>query len=282
MQIVPCPSGLVVEVRHLRTREAKILSDNKLVSSGKLVDSLLAACTTRTVDVGPAYGFSEVDWSKALLGDRYHALMQIRCASFGGEYDFKVRCERGECRHQFQQFVDLNELDVRPLSPESAATFRRDNRFETRIPSTVEYELVEVEDQETGIKKKVRRAKPDTGKKIWFKLLVGDDETRATVLQNKVKQGKTFIKSKTGEDAINAPLESLVARVVEIEGVESHRRRNFLEDLPLKDHLLLVKEFDRVDCGVDTDINVDCPACGWEQEVSLPLERNFFFPTTAT
>lgn len=281
MQVVECPSGLVVEVRNLKTREAKILADSKLASAGKIIDSLLGACTLKTVEAGPAYSFADVDWSKTLIGDRFHALMQVRIASFGEEYDFKVRCERGECKHQFKQFVNLLDLEVRKLPPESAKIFRDSNRFETRIPSTVTMEIVEIEDKETGNKTRKRMPKADTGTKIWFKLLVGEDESRAQVLQNRVKQGKSFIKAKTGDDAFNPALESLVARIIEIEGIEQHRRRNSLEDLDLRDHLLLVKEFDRVDCGVETDISVDCPACGWEQEVSLPLERNFFFPTTS-
>ena len=70
-------------------------------------------------------------------------------------------------------------------------------------------------------------------------------------------------------------------RVVEVEGVSPKDKRRFLEDLSMRDADFLVDEFDRVDCGVDTAIEVECPECFTLQEVELPFDRGFFLPGKA-
>jgi hypothetical protein len=40
----------------------------------------------------------------------------------------------------------------------------------------------------------------------------------------------------------------------------------------------LLSEFERVDCGVETTIEVECPDCGTRQELELPFEQGFFLP----
>jgi hypothetical protein len=51
----------------------------------------------------------------------------------------------------------------------------------------------------------------------------------------------------------------LAFRVSEIEGVEARERRKVIEELTMRDADFLVDEFDRVDCGVDTAIEIECP-----------------------
>jgi hypothetical protein len=70
----------------------------------------------------------------------------------------------------------------------------------------------------------------------------------------------------------------LAFRVVEVEGVDAKDRRRFIEDLTMRDADFLVDEFDRVDCGVDTTIEIECPECFATQEVDLPFDRTFFMP----
>ena len=54
-----------------------------------------------------------------------------------------------------------------------------------------------------------------------------------------------------------------------------------LLDMTHLDADFLVDEFDRVDCGVDTTIEVECPECFAVQEVELPFEKTFFMPGKA-
>ena len=62
------------------------------------------------------------------------------------------------------------------------------------------------------------------------------------------------------------------------QGVEVCDQRKFIKDLTMRDADFLVDEFDRVDCGVDTTIEIECPECFATQEIDLPFERTFFMP----
>lgn len=237
---IVCPSGLAGEVRGLTGREGKLLGDRALARSGGTVDRMLQSCWLATTDPG-VYELADgasPDWSKVLVGDRFYALVQIRRASFGDEYAFSAQCQGQGCRERFEWELNLGELPVRALSDDAKAAFKNGNRFEAALPRQ--------------------------GRKVWFRLLTGADEARAAALR---RQGRE-----------NLLLEAVALRVVEIEGVAPQDRRRFLEDVELADLAALLDAFERVDGGVETSIEVECPSCGGVQDVDLPFERGFFFP----
>lgn len=236
-ETINCPSGLSGSVRGMKVREERLLADRKLAKSGSQLDELLAACWEGALDPGPYdFGGSGIKWGVVLTGDRFFSLMNIRALTYGPEYGFSVSCRN--CRARIEWEVDLTRLPIRPLSPESRAAFIAGNRFETTLP--------------------------DAGKRVWFKLLTGDDERKLPALQ------------RAAPDRL---LSSVLAyRVLEVEGVEPKDKRAFLEELTLRDADFLVDEFDRVDCGVDTTIEVECPECREVQDVDLPFDSAFFLP----
>ena len=142
------------------------------------------------------------------------------------------------CRSRIEWELDLNDLSVRQLSDESRAAFVDGNRFETRLP--------------------------DADRRVWFGLVTGADERRLD-----------RVRKSAGDRALSA---LLACRVSEIEGVEPRDRREFIEDLSMGDADHLLSEFDRVDCGVETDIEVECPECFAVQDVELPFDRDFLVP----
>jgi len=237
--VITCPSGLTGRIRGMKVREERILADRKLAKSGGQVDELLKACWEETLDPGP-YDFGDklIDWGAVLQGDRFFALLQVRALTYGPTYAFALGCHAEGCRDRFEWELDLTDLPVRPLSDESRAAFVTGNRFETRLP--------------------------DAAMRVWFRLFTGADERRLPQLR------------KTAGDRILSAM--LGWRVLEIEGVVEKDKRRFLEDLSMRDADFLVDEFDRVDCGVDTAIEVECPECLTVQEVELPFDRAFFLP----
>jgi hypothetical protein len=237
--LITCPSGLVGSIRGLKVREERILADRKLQKSGGIVDELLRACWENTADAG-LYDFGDkpIDWDKVLQGDRFYALLEIRALTYGPEYAFGVTCREEACRARIDWELDVHALPVRPLSDESRAAFLAGNRFETRLP--------------------------DAGARVWFRLLTGADERKLPA-----------IRKAAGERMLSA---MLAFRCVEVEGVDVRDRRRFLEELSLRDADFLVDEFDRVDCGVDTTIEIECPECFARQDVQLPFDQTFFMP----
>lgn len=241
-ETITCPSGLTGRIRGMKVREERILTDRKLAKSGEQVDRLLAACWEETLDPGPYdFGEKEIDWSRVLQGDRFFVLLQLRALTYGPEYAFAVPCQNDACRSRIEWELNLHDLPVRSLSPESRDAFVKGNRFECILP--------------------------DSQVKVWFRLLTGADERRLPQVRRNAR------------DRILSAM--LAMRVVEIEGVEPRRKRQFIEELSLRDADLLVDEFDRVDCGVETDIEIECPECFTVQELELPFEKTFFMPGKA-
>ncbi len=236
---VICPSGLSGRIRGMLVREERILTDRKLARSGDQIDRLLSACWQETYDTGPYdFGDQATDWGKVLQGDRFYALLQIRALTYGPEYSFAIQCQNQTCRERIEWDFTLNHLGVRPLTQESRNAFVNGNRFETFLP--------------------------DAGKKVWFRLLCGNDERKLPM-----------IRRNAGDRLLSA---MLVFRIVEIEGVEPRDKQHFIEELSMSDADLLISEFDRVDCGVDTTIEIECSECLALQEVELPFDQTFFLP----
>ena len=237
--IITCPSGLTGRVRKMKVAEARNFSSRKLAQNGDPIGRLLKACWEETIDPGP-YQLTDsgIDWDKVLIGDRLQALIGIRVATFGPSYAFSINCQQSDCRKKIDWELDLEELLVRPLTEENKQKFIDGNRFETVLP--------------------------ESGTKLWFRLLIGEDEGKLERLRKK-----------NGELALG---DLLNFRVVEIEGVDPKDKRTFIDELSLGDADFLVDEFDRTDCGVETAIEVECPQCGFVQEVELPFSLTFFMP----
>lgn len=95
-----------------------------------------------------------------------------------------------------------------------------------------------------------------------FRLLTGKDERLRARLARQLGELGAAIRS----------------RVVEVDDVEPNRLSDFVDDLSFADADHLLDVFDRVDCGVETTIDVQCPECLAKVEVELPFDRGFFLP----
>jgi hypothetical protein len=241
---IVCPSGLAGEIRGLKGKEGKLLSDRTAARAGATFEKILAGCWVATTDPGmyelPDSG--AVDWSKVLVADRFYTLLQIRAQTFGNDYAFSVQCQSTACRDRFEWSLNLQELPVVPLSDAAKAAFRSGNRFETTLPRD--------------------------GRKVRFRLMTGADEVRAASVLRAGRDGML--------------LTALALRICEIENVPDHDRCKFLDELDMADAAALLDQFDQADAGVETTIEVECPACLGVQDVELPFERSFFLPTAKT
>jgi hypothetical protein len=237
---IVCPSGLSGEIRGLKGKEGKLLADRSAARAGSTFEKLLSGCWLQTLDPG-IYALPDgaaLDWSKVLVADRFYALLEIRALTFGDDYAFAVQCKNAGCRERFEWELSLRKLPVKPLSEAAKAAFKAGNRFETKLPRD--------------------------GRRVWFRLMTGGDEARAAAAL------------KGGRDGML--LTALALRIVEIEGVAERDKRAFLEDMEMGDATALLDQFDAVDGGVETTIEVECPSCFNVQEIELPFEPGFFLP----
>jgi hypothetical protein len=238
MSEITCPSGLRGTIRKMKVQEARAFVSQRK-SAGDPMGRLLRACWEETLDCAP-YEFldNKVDWSKVLLGDRLYALTTIRIETHGPEYAFSVTCRERDCRQRIEWELNLDELPVRPLSDENKTLFMDGNRFETRLP--------------------------EADRRVVFRMLLGEDEARLSKIRQRSSEVDLF-------DLIGF-------RVVEIENEDPKNKRKFIDELSVADADFMLDEFDRVDCGIDTAVDIECPACGAVQEIELPFGPTFLMP----
>lgn len=243
---ITCPSGLIGEVRGFKVKEANLLADRMALKKGTALDGVLAGCWTRTVEPGP-YAFlasanddlgARVDWQKVLLCDRFFALVQIRCATYGPEYTFKVQCQGDACREPIDWELKLTDLEFKELPEASREAIRAGtNKFPLALPD---------------------------GKQAYFRLQTGASEAQAAQLSRSMQSR-----------AVGA---AIATRLVEIDGVDPNRRNRYIDELDLGDLRTILDQLDEADGGLNTTIEIECYTCGMLQEVELPFGRDFFLP----
>lgn len=273
---IRCPSGLTGKIRGLTGKDGRFLSDAALQKSGMMVDHILANCWEETLDPG----FYQLDskgnlpWGKVLIGDRMYVLIQIRIAGRGeSTYDFKHQCENPQCRESFDWEIDLEELPVQMLSEQVRARFAAGHfELECVVPGTEERRLLTEDGKGLALLKPKREIVPGTGKKATFRLQTGADEA---VLM-KLAQGKRKNKKPSGAtEEENALTDMVRLRTLAIEGAPD--LNSFFDDMPLDSIARMLDRYDEQDCGVDTTIEIQCPACERLQEKNLPFGGDFFF-----
>jgi hypothetical protein len=244
---VVCPSGLKGEVRGFKAKEANFLADKAKVKSGKAFDEVLSNCWLTTTDPGPyaAPNGSPLDWGKVLLCDRFFTLLKIREATYGDGYAFTVQCEdRQLCGERIDWELNLTDLPCDALPQASREKIAAgDNEF-TAVLEHGEY----------------------AGREVVYRLQTGAGEKRSL----QILQGQTT----------RLVVAALASRIVSVQGVEDKKGElaKFLDDLEMPDLMMLIETFDEQDGGVETTIDVVCQACGLQQEVELPLGRDFYLP----
>lgn len=243
---VKLPSGLAGTIRGLKVAEANTLANAMEQKRGTALDSVYSAVWLATSDLGPYGSVAEaVDeksgklaWSKALACDRFTLMLRVRAATYGPEYAFKARCAVPTCGERFEWELSLDDLPAKPLPPLSLEAFKNGNRLAATLPGD--------------------------GREFWFSLQTGDGEKKAEQLlkQNRARQ-------------LTA---ALASRIVEIHGVAGGDKLKFIDNLDMGDAHEVLRILDDADGGVESNIEVQCPACGDIQEMALPFGKEFWVP----
>lgn len=242
---IECPSGLQGRIRGLKGKDFRELDAARTPDKANVaIAQILRNCWLETLEPGP-YASGDIRWEECLIGDRFYTLVQIRRATYPGEaYDFETTCTNPACRKKMPASLELEDLEIKKLPDESREVFASGgNRFETTVSD---------------------------GRKVWFKLMTGSDIKKQKQIQDLI-----------GPSARGIVL-TLCSRILEVEGLKSKNARDvfaFLDDLEFSEHRDLLDAFDKADCGVQTDINIECQWCGQVVEMQLPLGRRFFLPS---
>ena len=258
---ITLPSGAEIVVRGMKLSEANKLAARVDASGGQagtnasggaaaphVFNDLLRMCTVSIANPGP-YESTDLAgfWDSALVADRFHSLIQIRCVTYPKlPYTFRYQCESrdsGGCGEAFSVSLNLErggDLRYADLPEESRKLFKAGNRFEAMI----------------------------AGRKVVFSLSTGRDEARTAEYLKRYPQWP-----------ISA---GLASRIVQIEGIEDLDKLRWLNDLDLGDFMELRDAMEAVDGGIDTNMDLPCPHCGHINfDVSIPFGRQFLLPASS-
>ncbi len=228
---VVCPSGLSGEVRKLTVKEIPLFSDPQLAQSGEIFVRLLRTCWVSTTNGGP-YEDDPFDWRKALIGDAIYTLIEIVRATNGDTFAFDVQCPA--CSKRISWELNLGDLRTTPITAEGTSAL-------------LNGKIVVVE------------ARTSDGHEAAYRA-----HCRLATLGDEL----SGLKRKSQ----NPTLASLLQRIEGIEGIAAEELSGFLESLGPNEARDLVAEIDKkIGCGVDTDIDVVCQACGYDVAVALPF-----------
>jgi hypothetical protein len=222
----------------MKVREERILADRRLAKAGGRSTSCSRACWEETLDAGP--------------------------------YDFGDKTIDWGKVLQGDRFFALLQVRALTYGPEYAFAVPCQNEA-CRARIEWELDLRELPYRPLCDESR-RRSSPGTASRPCC-------PTRASGSGSGCSPAPTSEAPAAPASAGDKLLSAMLAfRVVEVEGVEAREPRKFIEDLTMRDADFLVDEFDRVDCGVDTTIEIECPECFVVQEIELPFERTFFMP----
>lgn len=188
-----------------------------------------------------------VDVNSLLLADRQTLIVAIRAAGYGSLYEDEVTCSDPECGVKSMRQFDLSGFEIKTLDPSVVVEVGK-NIFNFKLPSS--------------------------GHIVEFRLLTGFDEEEMLVTAQRQKK----LMGAEGKDGITS---SLLRSIVSVAGVTDRVRiSKFVQSMRGVDSLALRRQINAVSPGIQTVQKMACPACGLEEEVSMPLGVSFFWPRT--
>lgn len=181
-----------------------------------------------------------------LVGDRLFCLIKIRMLSFGADYPVMVRC--GDCGEQFRHELSLTELEV--------------NTYE----------------EEDNVSEPFEVTLPHLGKKVGFRCLRGFDEDAIHKYQQQLRAKSR----RSNED--NTYIYTTARRIVSLDGEKLSQldASEFVESLVSKDLMELRFAIEEKECGVNTEVRIECPHCAFLNELIMPFTDEFFRPKRRT
>ncbi len=186
-----------------------------------------------------------VDINSLLLGDKNALIIASRITGYGPEYKTKVTCP--SCSATNEHTFDLtvqNTNDITDGLTDTQAALTNDGTFTLTLPlskATIE-----------------------------CKFLTGHDEVRNF---NKNKK-----RHRAARDKSNLT-DSIFSFIVSINGTnEPVSMRQFVDRMPARDSKFLRNAYNQIAPNVDLTQLYDCPECGYEAALEVPLTVDFFWP----
>tara|TARA_R110002167_G_scaffold132563_1_gene316846 strand:+ start:969 stop:1796 length:828 start_codon:yes stop_codon:yes gene_type:complete len=187
---------------------------------------------------------ADIDPDLMISGDRNALMISIRMTGYGPNYPYKATCV--QCKHRGEYSASLDRLGIKRL--EIKPIEQGKNEFV--------YEL------------------PVTKKQIKFKFLTEADD------KNK-KATEKFMSSHTSGKVENKITSFLENSIVEIDGIrDKNKIKHFVMHMPAFDSKALRKFINKNEPGIDMSQKFECVECDHVNDTKLPVNSEFFWPST--
>jgi hypothetical protein len=189
---------------------------------------------------------SPINYEDLLLGDKSGIIVASRILLYGPQYSTKVNCL--SCTRPNSLEINIADLETKEIDLKAIPEF---------VEGTNEFEFT----------------LPHSKKKIMFKFITQKDEQD---IQFYLKQMKKHMSS------VDAEMSTRLSHVItEVAGERNKAKiSKFVSDeMPTKDTLEFRKFLDIVTPGINNIIDFTCNECGYEAEITMPMDMNFFWPS---
>jgi hypothetical protein len=197
-------------------------------------DQMLRDCIVAIDDPGPYK--APIDWDLVLEVDRDVIMLNVAGLSLGDRLPFRWPCDNpstGGCADPVRWAVEIPQIPITPTPEETLVQLRAG---ENRHGITF-----------------------SDGRRCWFRALDGVTARRAR------------------ESARGRPKErvtaTLVARIIEVEGVAPTGLMAYLGELDNPDLVALREKAAEVEGGLVTELDVQCSGCRWWTAATIPFDR---------
>ena len=182
-----------------------------------------------------------VDPDSLLLGDRNALLIAVRVTGYGPKYSARVSCK--DCSEESEHDFDMGKLKIKPLG--TTPVKENVNLFERILPMS--------------------------GDQVQFKLLTGKDDSELTKIANRRKKQKIQLE--------NSVTDKLMHSIVSINGeTDQSVIAKAVQSMKAGDARDLRSYMNEITPDVDMKQWFECPSCGEDSEVEIPLGISFFWP----
>tara|TARA_R100000152_G_C6769669_1_gene195591 strand:- start:1146 stop:2009 length:864 start_codon:yes stop_codon:yes gene_type:complete len=212
-----------------------------LTSQNLISKGVVIDMLLRSLIIGNGQG-KRINYDDLVLGDKNAIMIAARVLGYGAEYPIDITCPK--CGAKQKETINLADLENKVIDsyPEN------ENRFE--------YEL------------------PLSKRKIEFRILSHRDEAAiADVVKRKKKQSRS--------SQVSFELTSrLKQMIISVDGNDDRREiESFVEnEFISRDSHAFRKNLETVTPDVDMTYFFECQECGHEEQVSIPLTVEFFWP----
>jgi hypothetical protein len=250
------PDG-VVQVKAMGTAAEKVLANQRLAQDGQSIDYLFRECVRLQNNMDP---------TELLIGDRVFLLFYLRGITHGNMYEFVLTCPNDNCKESSTHEYDLNNLaetiiyadpglGQEPFEltlPHISSIFKRDIKVGLRFLRAIDLNDMMAK----------RRAR----KKMF---------SRPGIARNK-RDRNISSPAETADDMIT---DNLAKMIVNIAGVsDMYVIQDFVDKMHSRDSAEIREWMRDHTPGIDNTITIECPKCGNEYNVELPITEGFFRP----